>query len=173
MEKSFLRLKKVNARHAFIEAEAATAIAHQIRIVRQQRGLSQKQLAKMLGTTQTAVSRLEDPSYGRLTVSTLVQLAKAFDVGLSIKFVSLVKQFKETRVIERQTLEVNSFEDEAENVVFYTNQPKRDFLAMVETNISTTQNLVSFELLKDGTGVDYFSNPSTAVSTPLTVNVSF
>lgn len=118
MEKSFLRLARNSYRHAFIEAEATTAIAHQIRVVRQQRGLTQAQLAKALGTTQAAVSRLEDPSYGRLSVKTLVDLAKVFDVGLSVRFVSLIQQFKSTRVIEKKDLEVPSFSDEQEHVVF-------------------------------------------------------
>lgn len=118
MEKSFRRLTKPSARHAFIEAEAATAIAHQIRVVRQQRGWTQRDLAKQMHTTQAAVSRLEDPSYGRLSVKTLLELAKVFDVALQVRFISLVTQFRETWTVKREQLEVEAFEEESMRVGF-------------------------------------------------------
>jgi hypothetical protein len=36
---------------------------------------------------QTWVSKLEDPNYGKLTISTLLKVASALDVGLQIDFV--------------------------------------------------------------------------------------
>ena len=123
MEKSFHRLTKPSARHAFIEAEAVTAIAHQIRIVRQQRGWTQRELAKRLNTTQAAVSRLEDPNYGRLNVKTLVELAKVFDVALQVRFISLVTQFRKTWTVKREQLEVEAFEEESMRVGFILSKP--------------------------------------------------
>ena len=119
MEKTIRRLMKPSARHAFVEAEAATAIAHQIRVLRQDRGLSQHQLARKLNTTQTAVSRLEDPSYGRLTVSTLLALSHVFDVALQVKFVSTVRLLKETWKIRKSDLVIEAFEEEVKRVGFY------------------------------------------------------
>lgn len=40
-----------------------TDIAEQIYILRTQAGLSQSQLAKLVGTTQSVISRLEDANY--------------------------------------------------------------------------------------------------------------
>ena len=40
---------------------------------------------------QTWVSKLEDPNYGKLTISTLLKVASAFDVGLQIDFVPYSK----------------------------------------------------------------------------------
>lgn len=119
MEKTFLRLKnRPNARHAFIEAESMTAIATQIRVLRVQRGWTQIELARKLRSSQAVISRMEDPSYGRLSLRSLVELAKVFDTGLQVRFVSLVKQLRDTWVIHRSDLEVPSFEDEAANVGF-------------------------------------------------------
>jgi transcriptional regulator with XRE-family HTH domain len=120
MEKTFRRMKdRLSARHAYVEAEVVTSLAHQIKAIRLQRGWTQKELAKLMGSTQAVISRLEDPSYGRYTVKTLLELSKVFDSGLKVQFVSLVSMLNDTfvpRVSERQ---VEAFEDEAQNVGFF------------------------------------------------------
>lgn len=55
--------------------------------MRQDRGWSQKELAERAGTTQEGVSRLENPNYGKFTLTTLIRLASVFDVGLDVDFV--------------------------------------------------------------------------------------
>jgi transcriptional regulator with XRE-family HTH domain len=119
MERTFHRyLNKPGARHAFIEAEAATFLASQIRVLRIQRGWLQKDLAKRLGTTQAVVSRLEDPSYGRITFKTMMELAKVFDVAPMLKFVSTIDFMRERWIIQREAMEVESFEAQAPYVAF-------------------------------------------------------
>jgi hypothetical protein len=39
------------------------------------------------GSAQESISLWEKPGYGRLTLSTLIRLASAFDVGLMVRFV--------------------------------------------------------------------------------------
>ena len=57
LEKIFLRMKNdPTERDAYLLAEIPTFLAHQIRAIRIQRGWSQSELARLLGTTQTAVS---------------------------------------------------------------------------------------------------------------------
>lgn len=75
-------------REAYMEAAIEQGVAWQIRINRQKRGLSQKALASAIGTQQSAVSRLEDPEYGGHSIDTLMQIAKAFDCALAVKFIS-------------------------------------------------------------------------------------
>lgn len=119
MEKTFLRMKnKASARHAYLEAEVITGLAHQIRAVRMQRGLTQGELAKRMGTTQAVVSRLEDPSYGRYSLKTLMDLAKTFDTGLQVRFVSFVTMLSQTYLPDASAREVVSFEEEAPSVGF-------------------------------------------------------
>jgi transcriptional regulator with XRE-family HTH domain len=74
-----------------MEAAIEQGVAWQIRINRLKRGLSQADLARAIGTQQSAISRLEDPEYGRHNLDTLVQIAKAFDCALLVKFVSYSK----------------------------------------------------------------------------------
>lgn len=107
-------------RDAYLQAEVVTALAHQIRAIRSQRGWTQLDLAKRLGTTQAAVSRLEDPSYGRLTLKTLMDLSRVFDTGLQVKFVSFITMLHETFHPKLSARYVPSFEDEAPYVGFYS-----------------------------------------------------
>lgn len=126
MEKTFLRMKKnPEVRDAYVQAEVMTSLAMQIRTIRMQRNWSQADLAKKMGTTQTAVSRLEDPSYGRMSVKTLFDLSRVFDTGLRVQFVSLVTMLHETFKPKAHLREVPSFEEEAPHVDFYTNRPER------------------------------------------------
>jgi transcriptional regulator with XRE-family HTH domain len=134
MEKTFHRyLSRPSARHAFIEAEAATFLASQIRVLRVQRGWLQKDLAKRLGTTQAVVSRLEDPSYGRITFKTMIELAKVFDVAPMIKFVSTIDFMQERWVIRREAMQVESFECQAPFVAFVSAASSNVFPDSIES----------------------------------------
>jgi transcriptional regulator with XRE-family HTH domain len=112
--------KNKEARDAYVEAEITTALAHQIRAMRLDRNLSQAELAKQMKTTQTAISRLEDPSYGQLSLQTLFKLSSAFDTGLRVEFVSTIAMLAATYKPNEVARHVPSFEDEANDVVFYT-----------------------------------------------------
>lgn len=119
LEKPFRRMKASrSAKEAYVTAEVMTAIAHQIRALRIQRGWSQKDLAQKMGTTQTAISRLEDPSYGRLTLKTLLDLSQAFDTGLEVKFISLVTMLQNTYFVQADSRLVPSFEEESPMIEF-------------------------------------------------------
>jgi transcriptional regulator with XRE-family HTH domain len=132
MEKTFLRMKRSPAaRHAYLEAELTTGLAHQIRAIRNQRGWSQGALAKRLGTTQAAVSRLEDPSYGRYSLSTLIDLAKVFDVGMQVRFTSFITMLQETFRPNAANRKVTSFIEECHSVDFFTTTPVHAFSSYV------------------------------------------
>lgn len=120
MEKTFRRYRdRPAARHAFAEAEGITFLAHQIRVLRTQRGWTQAQLAKRIGSTQAGVSRLEDPSYGRVTIPTMMALAKAFDVAPVFKFMSIIDLMRERWVIRADAMRVRPFAEEADEIGFY------------------------------------------------------
>ena len=155
MEKTFRRYQnRPVARRAFVEAEAVTYLAHQIRVLRSQRGWSQKDLAKKLKTTQAVVSRLEDPSYGRISFKTMIELAHAFDVAPVIMFKSTIQLMKDRWTVDRTSLEVASFAEEAELVAFNDSPsaaatvimnllPEQKQFAPVLTHVRQTANGVS------------------------------
>lgn len=82
-------LKDPIYRRAFIEAHAKDTIAFQLRQMRETRGWTQVELAvNAFGDPklQSMVSRLENPDYGKYSVTTLLNLANVFDVGLVVRF---------------------------------------------------------------------------------------
>lgn len=67
-----------------INAEIAQIIYDE----RTAKGLSQKELAKMIGTTQSVISRLEDADYDGHSLTMLQRIAMALDKELQICFKS-------------------------------------------------------------------------------------
>ena len=80
------QLKRKKFKQAFEEEEVFANLAIQIARLRQDNGLSQKDLAGVLDTTQQTVSRLEDLHNKSLSLNTLIKLAEAFRKKLKIRF---------------------------------------------------------------------------------------
>ena len=70
----------------FEQAGEAWDVALQITALRQQAGLSQKDLAKRLKTSQQQISRLESPGYEGHSLSTLRRVADALHARVRIVF---------------------------------------------------------------------------------------
>ena len=69
------------------EADRAWDIAFQIYNLRQAAGLTQKQLAELVGTKQSNIARVEDADYTGYTFKTLEKVTKALKARLQIKIV--------------------------------------------------------------------------------------
>ena len=69
--------------HGYEHAGRAIRLAYEIRTLREKKGLSQSQLAELVGTTQSAIARLEG---GRISPSlpTLDRIANALDAELTV-----------------------------------------------------------------------------------------
>ncbi|MBI5632672.1 MAG: helix-turn-helix transcriptional regulator [Nitrospirae bacterium] len=70
----------------FKRAGEAWDIALQIAALRQEAGLSQKELAKLLKTSQQQVSRLESPDYEGHSLSMLRRVAEALHMHVRVVF---------------------------------------------------------------------------------------
>jgi len=70
----------------FERAGDAWDVALQIVALRQQAGISQKDLAKLLKTSQQQISRLESPGYEGHSLSTLRRIAEALHARVRIAF---------------------------------------------------------------------------------------
>jgi transcriptional regulator with XRE-family HTH domain len=77
----------VEYRQEAMEATLFNLIAWQVRVNREERGLTQSELARLMRTKQSAISKLEDPDGGDVQVSTLIKAAHAFDCALILRFV--------------------------------------------------------------------------------------
>jgi transcriptional regulator with XRE-family HTH domain len=79
---SELRDKKF--RDQFFRTERKSDIPAQIKTLRNLRGLSQSELAEMIGTKQSGISRLEHSSHGNWNLETLAKIAEALDARLAV-----------------------------------------------------------------------------------------
>ena len=68
----------------FRRAGEAWDVALQISALREKAGLSQKDLARKLGTSQQQISRLESPSYEGHSLSMLRRVAKALSAKVRV-----------------------------------------------------------------------------------------
>ena len=185
MEKSFLALKNHKAREAYVEAELVNGLAHQIRIIRQQRGWTQKQLASKLGTTPSTISRLEDPSYGRYTIQTLLALGRVFDVAFFVRYMPFSKFMPATWDTRPENFKAATYEDEASSVQFFTETKSRSFFKPVIVDTVTVnytkqspleflryQCCLRMRLIQNMQAICRFSLPAIACrsETPIKIN---
>ncbi len=80
------QLKDDDFAKRFKAAGNAWDIAMQIAQLRQKAGLTQKELAKQLGTSQQQISRLESPGYEGHSLSMLRRVADALHAQLRVVF---------------------------------------------------------------------------------------
>jgi len=70
------------------EERQALMLAMKIAKLREKKGLSQQQMAKLMGTSQQAVSRIESGEYEGFTLKTLEKIAEATGTKVKIEFVA-------------------------------------------------------------------------------------
>jgi ribosome-binding protein aMBF1 (putative translation factor) len=79
---------------ALKEARANDAVARRIAALRQQAGLSQRQLAKLVGTTASVICRLEDADYEGHSLTMLYRIAAALNHRVEVRFVSAARRLQ-------------------------------------------------------------------------------
>lgn len=104
--------KKKEYRHAYMQSAIEQGIAWQIKINRERRSMSQSTLAEAIGSKQSAISRAEDPSYGRHSLDTLVKIANTFDCALQVKFVPYSKLARDSHDLSAEALYAPSYSEE-------------------------------------------------------------
>lgn len=80
---------------ALEEMRAADDIARKILELRINAGLSQRQLAKLVGTTASVICRLEDADYEGHSLPMLRRIASALRQRMEIRFVPLKSKLQE------------------------------------------------------------------------------
>lgn len=79
---------------ALEEARANESVARKIAALRVQAGLSQRQLAKLVGTTASVICRLEDADYEGHSLAMLNRIATALNQRVEIRFVQTRKRLQ-------------------------------------------------------------------------------
>jgi len=75
------RLESLKKEHEALD------IASQIYTIRKKRGLSQKQLANLVGTTQSVISRLEDADYTGHSLQMLNRIAGVLHYKVKVRLI--------------------------------------------------------------------------------------
>jgi len=100
-------------RHIYADESLNSYIATQIKVLREQRGLTQTSLAKAAGMAQPRIAVLEDINYSAWSINTLRRLAKAFDLRLCVKFETFSSLIPEIEGLTRESLQRKSFDQDA------------------------------------------------------------
>jgi transcriptional regulator with XRE-family HTH domain len=111
-EKFKEEFKDKETRRVYVDDFLNTVIATQIKVLREQRCLTQAQLAELADMRQERISVLEDVDYSSWTINVLRRLAEAFDLRLSVKFESFGSFLHEFDTFGRKALEKPSFDDD-------------------------------------------------------------
>lgn len=105
-------LKDKKYRDAFVDESINVGIPFQIKALREQRDLTQKEFEKRYGIKQAAISRLENPNYSRFTLSTLKKIASMLDVGLVVRFVPISNLVEWELNLSSESLKTLSFNED-------------------------------------------------------------
>ena len=79
------KLRGKRYRDAFVQTHTRQFLAQQMRAFRGER--SQDEMGALLDKPQSVISRLEDASYGKWTLSTLFEISAKLDKALIVRFV--------------------------------------------------------------------------------------
>jgi transcriptional regulator with XRE-family HTH domain len=150
----FERLNRSHdARARFVDSQVNKTLAFQIRSLRGD--MSQEKAMEKLGMNQNAISRLENPYYGKATLTTLKRIAAAYDVGLLVEFVpfsKLVDHVSGTphtdQGLNPATMSVPSFEEEAQQGAFDGQQASSSAASISEFNRLYSERTPTGELLE-------------------------
>lgn len=106
--------KDKDYRHGYVGDFLNVYIATQIKVLREQRGWTQSELAERAEMAQPRISAMENINYSRWSVKTLNEIAEAFDLTLCVSFESFGKRIGDIESFSKKTLEKQSFNDDIE-----------------------------------------------------------
>lgn len=91
--------------HIYVNEFLNEYIATQIKVLREQRELTQKELADLCDMKQSRISVLENVNYDKWSIATLKRLAEAFDVTLNVSFEPFSLRIQDVLNFNRAALE--------------------------------------------------------------------
>ncbi len=104
-------------RRIFIRNHLKELIALQIKMMRKEKRWSQKKLGEQAGMKQPRIALLEDPDRTNgESITTLLRIADAFDVGLIVSYVPISENIKWATTLSPQRLSPPSYEREQQQI---------------------------------------------------------
>lgn len=99
-------------REEFVAAQVKRGIPFQIRALMKTLGLSQEALATRARLSQGVVSRAANPTYGNLTLNTIIRIAAGFDVAFVGRFVPFSELDRWFTDLSEDSLRIKTFTEE-------------------------------------------------------------
>jgi transcriptional regulator with XRE-family HTH domain len=140
-------------RHVYDSGFLDSSIATQIKVLREQRGWKQSDLAREAKTGQSRISEIEDVNYSSWSIRTLRRLAKAFDVRLKVSFEEFGTLLTDFTKLNRTSLERCSFRDDP---AFREPEQNQDEAASLSYRPGISNNLLSLARMQAGDGAMTF-----------------
>ena len=100
-----IELRDPEYSEGYAESFLNSYVATQIKVIREQRKMTQAELGRLIGTTQAGVSRYENVDYSSWNIKTLIKFARAFHVRLKVSFESFGTLPEEASQFNRESLE--------------------------------------------------------------------
>jgi transcriptional regulator with XRE-family HTH domain len=97
-------------RHEYLNAHTDGTLATQLRLLREQNEMTQKDLAGRAGMKQSRISALENVNYSSWSIRTLRRLARVFDVAVVVRFERFGKVLHELDEMSPGTLAPVAYE---------------------------------------------------------------
>jgi transcriptional regulator with XRE-family HTH domain len=99
-------------REAYADDFLDAYIAAQIRTIREQRDMTQQELADLIGTKQTGISRIENVNYSSWNIRTLKKIAYALGGRLHVSIETFGSLVEEGASFSRKALQRPSVQDD-------------------------------------------------------------
>ncbi len=110
------KLKDRSVEKKYLRAAVLYRLAAALLLLRKQRGLTQKELAEKVGTTQTVISRLESASV-KPSLETILKVAEALDAAVDVRLlpVESMRRGEESVDAEAETRKL----DPLKGIIYY------------------------------------------------------
>ena len=145
-------LRDEEYRYAYAEDFLNTLIATQIKVLREQRGMTQAGLANAIGTKQAGISRLENVNYNAWKTETLRRIAHALKVRLRITFETFGTLLDDAGSFSRQSLQRPDFENDP---VFNNTLSPAVVSIPAEQDLALKNITVTYRTPRHGAYIDY------------------
>lgn len=143
------------ARAKFVDSSVNKHLAFQLRTMRDEKGWSQQETAERAKMTQNVISRLENPFYGKATLTTLKRIAATHDVALMVTFVpfsQLVDWVSGTPYVEQglrpESMHIPTFEQETRSGAFRLRIADNTSSLLVAQSITRTNVIQSLIFMR-------------------------
>lgn len=105
-------------------AAAFDRLADELLLLRKKRGITQKELAEKVGTTQAVVSRLENATV-KPSMETIIKIAEALDAAVDVLLIPFEDTKKETN--ETQQVVSQKQQDALQGIIyFHAEKPEKE-----------------------------------------------